>query len=76
MASQIGIQRVIIEGLHEQFDIDVTLNSRLNIIYGKNGRGKTTLLHVIVNALELDFDRFFNLNFGRITITAFICAIA
>jgi predicted ATPase len=71
LASQIGIQRVVIEGLHEQFDVDVTLNPRLNIIYGKNGRGKTTLLHIIVNALELDFDRFSNLNFGRITITAF-----
>lgn len=71
MASQIGIQRVKIEGLHEQFDVDVTFNPGLNIIYGKNGRGKTTLLHIIVNALELDFERFSSLNFDRITITAF-----
>lgn len=71
MSSLTGIKRVIIVGLHEQFDVDVHLNPGLNIIYGKNGRGKTTLLHVIVNALELDFSRFSMLSFSKITIVAF-----
>jgi ABC-type transport system involved in cytochrome c biogenesis ATPase subunit len=71
LTAPIGIERIVVEGLHEQFDVDVTLNSGLNIIYGKNGRGKTTLLHIIVNALELDFERFESLAFSRISITTF-----
>jgi len=71
MHEQIGIERIVVEGLHEQFDVDVSLKPGLNIIYGKNGRGKTTLLHIIVNALEFDFERFAFLNFHRIRITTF-----
>lgn len=71
MNENLGIERVIVEGLHEQFDVDVSLKPGLNIIYGKNGRGKTTLLHIIVNALELDFERFSALSFHRIKITTF-----
>ncbi|HAV36354.1 MAG TPA: hypothetical protein DCX52_08360 [Massilia sp.] len=66
-----GIKRLVVEGLHEQFDVDITLKPGLNIIYGKNGRGKTTVLHILVNALELDFKRFDYLNFRRIVITTF-----
>lgn len=66
-----GIQRLVVEGLHEQFDVDLTLKPGLNIIYGKNGRGKTTVLHILVNALELDFKRFEHLSFRRIVLTTF-----
>jgi len=69
--AKLGIRRLVVEGLHEQFDVDITLNPGLNIIYGKNGRGKTTVLHILVNALELDFKRFDYLNFRRIVITTF-----
>jgi predicted ATPase len=54
--------------LHDQFDIDLKLSLGLNIVYGKNGRGKTTILHLLANALELDFKRFAYLNFHRVSI--------
>ena len=71
MANKTGIQRLIVEGLHEQFDVDLNFKPGLNIIYGKNGRGKTTVLHILVNALELDFRRFEHLNFSKISIFTF-----
>lgn len=66
-----GIKYLSVEGLHEQFDLQMDFKPGLNIIYGKNGRGKTTALHILANALELDFKRFSYLNFRRIRIGTF-----
>ncbi|MBN3817689.1 AAA family ATPase [Paraburkholderia sp. Se-20369] len=60
------IENIRIEKLHDQFDVDLSLKPGLNIIYGKNGRGKTTILHAIANILELDFRRFLYIRFSRI----------
>jgi predicted ATP-dependent endonuclease of OLD family len=62
------ISKVTVEGLHGQFDSEINLEPGLNIIYGKNGRGKTTLLHLLANVLELDFSRFSHIAFNRIEI--------
>lgn len=67
----VGVRMLEVEGLHEQLDFILNLNPGINIIYGKNGRGKTTALHILVNALELDFKRFESLNFRRISILTF-----
>lgn len=67
--NDISISRVVVEGLHDQFDVDLRFDSGLNIIYGKNGTGKTTILHLLANALELDFKRFSHLQFHTIAIT-------
>lgn len=66
-----GISCLSVDGLHDQFDLRMEFKPGLNIIYGKNGRGKTTALHIIANALELDFRRFSYLNFRRIKISTF-----
>lgn len=66
-----GISFLTVEGLHDQFDLEMEFKPGLNIIYGKNGRGKTTALHILANALELDFKRFNYLNFRRIRIGTF-----
>lgn len=58
----VAIRHVRVEGLHDQFDFNVELDPGLNIFYGKNGKGKTTLLHILANALELDFERFNHLD--------------
>lgn len=71
MSDSIRISSVHVERLHEQLDVDLHFNEGLNIIYGKNGRGKTTILHLIANALELDFARFSNIRFKRILIKTF-----
>jgi predicted ATPase len=65
------IEHVQIAGLHQQFHVDLWLRHGLNVLYGKNGKGKTTLLHVLANFKELDFDRFKFLQFKRIEITTF-----
>ncbi len=66
--AEITIATVIVEGLHNQFDVEIHLKPGLNVIYGKNGRGKTTLLHLLANLLELDFQRFNHLQFQKIQV--------
>lgn len=67
-ASPLFIRRIVVEGLHGQMDVDMTLGPGLNVIYGKNGRGKTTMLHLLANLLELDFNRFRYIKFQRICV--------
>lgn len=68
---QTDIAHVQIVGLHHQFHVDLHLRHGLNVLYGKNGKGKTTLLHILANFKELDFDRFKFLQFKRIDITTY-----
>lgn len=63
-----SISQLRVQGLHGQFNVLLNLNTALNVIYGKNGRGKTTILHILANALELDFKRFQHLAFKSIDI--------
>jgi DNA repair exonuclease SbcCD ATPase subunit len=49
--NQTSIKHVSIEGMHGQYDIDVELKPSLNVIYGKNGTGKTTFLATGLMAL-------------------------
>lgn len=62
------IKEVRVQGLHGQLDVEMQLGPGLNVIYGKNGRGKTTMLHLMANLLELDFERFRFLQFRRIEV--------
>jgi predicted ATP-binding protein involved in virulence len=62
------ITRISVHGLHGSSDLDVELKPRLNILYGHNGTGKTTLLHVLANLLEGDIERFTHLRFEKIEI--------
>lgn len=62
------ISRVAVKGLHKRLDFDVKLTSGINVIYGMNGIGKTTLLHIIANLSEIDIARFQSLSFEGITI--------
>jgi len=61
----IGIEIV---GLFNKFDISHSFSPGINIIFGKNGRYKTTLLHIIANALNEDYERFIKLQFNCIKI--------
>lgn len=65
------IKHLSVQGLHDQYDIELSLKPGLNIVYGKNGRGKTTALHIIANVLEMDFKRFQHLNFRKISLETF-----
>ncbi|NLR38800.1 AAA family ATPase [Novosphingobium sp. ERW19] len=57
-----------VEGLHNRLSFEINLHPGMNIIYGKNGIGKTTLLHIIANLSEADIERFRHLSFRRIEI--------
>lgn len=62
------IERITVIGLHDHFDIDQKFNSEMNIIYGENGKFKTTLLHILANALNGEFKKFMDLKFNKISI--------
>lgn len=66
-----ALKKISIVGLHQHLNIDLDLNPGVNVIYGKNGKGKTTVLHIIANILELDFARFLHLQFDSIKIETF-----
>ncbi|MEA5467946.1 AAA family ATPase [Spirulina sp. 06S082] len=56
-------------GVHGRFDIGLSFKDGINIIHGSNGTGKTTLLHILANAVNGDFERFVHLKFNNLTIT-------
>ena len=62
------VQKIEIIGIHNRFDIYQEFKSGINIIYGLNGVGKTTLIHVLTNILNGDYYRFFDINFYRIKV--------
>jgi len=62
------IKRVVAEKIYGRFDIEVEFQRNINVLYGRNGTGKTTLLHILSNALNGDFNRFAFLEFKRIYI--------
>lgn len=68
---QPAIKSLSIRMLHHYLDIDLQFLEGLNVIYGKNGKGKTTVLHIIANILELDFSRFSHIKFHSISVTSF-----
>jgi len=48
------IKRIQVVGIHKRFDIQQSFHPGVNILYGKNGSGKTTILHIIANAINGD----------------------
>lgn len=65
------VQRVELDGIHGGQSIEVDLSPGLNVIYGHNGCGKTTLLHVLANLLEGDVSQFLGLQFQRVRVNCY-----
>ena len=63
------IERVELVGIHQRYNLDISFKSTLNILYGENGTGKSTLIHIIANVSNGDFIRFAFLDFLKIKIT-------
>ncbi len=63
------IKRLEAIGIHGRFDINLDFQDGINIIHGSNGTGKTTVLHILANAVNEDFRRFGYLKFQKLTIT-------
>ena len=67
--SDYTIERVQLESIHGRYNLDIKFNSSLNILYGENGTGKSTLIHIIANVANRDFIRFAFLDFKKIKLT-------
>ena len=63
------IKKVELEGIHKRYDLTIDFNSTLNILYGQNGTGKSTLMHIITNVANCDFIRFAFIDFKNIKVT-------
>ena len=59
---------VTLEGIHGHQEVQQPLGDGLNILFGKNGTGKTTFLHVLANLLERDIERFCYVKFDSIEV--------
>ncbi len=55
-------------GIHGRFDMEIDLKPGVNIVFGINGTGKTTFLHILANALNGEFSRFAYITFDSIKI--------
>lgn len=55
-------------GVHGRFDLKQDFQPGVNIIYGKNGTGKTTFLHILANVLNGDYNRFVFLAFKYVEV--------
>ena len=60
------IKHLKVIGLHRRFDLDMEFSEGVNVVYGVNGAGKTTMLHILANAANLDLERFTALAFRSI----------
>src|SRR5262245_42478431 len=62
------VQSVEATGVYGRFDLRQTFEEGVNILYGKNGEGKTTFLHVLSNILNSDYNRFAYIAFKSIEV--------
>ena len=62
------VNRLEVEALYGSFDLYQNFASGINVIYGHNGFFKTTILHILANILNGDYDRFVFLDFDRIQV--------
>ena len=60
------IRRLVVDGLYGRFDIDISFSDGVNIVHGANGTGKTSVLHILTNAANLDLPRFSQLIFKEV----------
>jgi len=65
-AARKSVKALTARGIHGRFDLYQEFHEGINILHGKNGTGKTTVLHILANLLNGDFRRFAFLNFSFI----------
>ena len=64
----IYVKSVELRNIHKRYDLDISFNESLSVLHGKNGTGKSTLLHIIANVANCDFLRFSFIEFDSIKV--------
>lgn len=63
------VKRIVIEKLYDIYDYDITFDKGgITLLTGPNGYGKTTILNIIKNALDIKLWYFYNLFYSSIQI--------
>ncbi len=62
------VTRLKASGIYGRFNLEQEFQPGVNIIYGKNGTGKTTFLHILANVLNADYRRFVYLQFDSVEV--------
>jgi len=62
------IKSIKAEGVLGRFDIYQEFQEGINVLFGRNGTGKTTLLHILANLLNGDYKRFAFIDFKSIKV--------
>ena len=62
------VKSIQASGIYGRFDLTQTFGPGVNVLYGRNGTGKTTLLHILANILNADYARFAFLPFESISL--------
>lgn len=62
------IKNIEAEGILGRFDIYQEFQEGVNVLFGRNGTGKTTLLHILANLLNGDYKRFAFIEFKSIKV--------
>ncbi|MDY7002893.1 MAG: AAA family ATPase [Cyanobacteriota bacterium] len=62
------IKHLEAKGIYGIFDINLDFHQGVNVLFAKNGQGKTTLLHIIANLLNEDYERFAFIDFDYINL--------
>lgn len=62
------VKSVSATNIHGRFDLLQDFQPGINILHGRNGMGKTTLLHILANILNGEFSRFAFLKFDEISL--------
>ena len=66
MSQPVSITYICVSGLYGHQELELRLLPGLNLVHGKNGSGKTTILHMLANILEGDLQRFHYIRFQNI----------
>ncbi|MBD3215647.1 MAG: AAA family ATPase, partial [Candidatus Lokiarchaeota archaeon] len=62
------VKNLTLKNVYGIFNSEIEFFRDINVLYGVNGSGKTTILHILANILDENFFRFVYLNFDEIKI--------
>ena len=62
------ITRIVINGLHDEYNYDVKFDEKLTFLYGENGCGKTTILNILTAVVTGNLHNLVSYSFSSINL--------